>query len=200
MTSLEHESNDTSVSASDYGADNWDQENWGDMDVSSPEILFENIDYHLDFQTSQDPSSPLGGPASTLSATLAMNAANNAMTAALVNDARDGWENDEWGSLEEEPANEELEEKANSEMNHLIASRSNSNSQSHSSSGVYNNNIVNNISPTRNNGSAGADEILLNSSSNSNSNWDNYGTTWNDDDFEPVEDGNGGELTYLARL
>lgn len=34
MTSLEHESNDTSVSASDYGADNWDHENWGDMDVS----------------------------------------------------------------------------------------------------------------------------------------------------------------------
>lgn len=34
MTSLEHESNDTSVSASDYGNDNWDNENWGDMDVS----------------------------------------------------------------------------------------------------------------------------------------------------------------------
>lgn len=34
MTSLEHESNDTSASASDYGADNWDQENWGEMDVS----------------------------------------------------------------------------------------------------------------------------------------------------------------------
>lgn len=33
MTSLEHESNDTSVSASDYGNDNWDNENWGDMDV-----------------------------------------------------------------------------------------------------------------------------------------------------------------------
>lgn len=123
-----------------------------------------------------------------------MNAANNAMTAALVNDARDGWENDEWGNLEEEPANEELEEKSTNEMNHLVASRSNSNSQSHSSSGIYNNNIVNNISPTRNNGSAGADEILLNSSSNSNSNWDNYGTTWNDDEFEPIEDGNGGEL------
>jgi SCY1-like protein 1 len=43
MTSLEHESNDTSVSASDYGAaDNWDQENWGDMDVS---ILFYFIFY-----------------------------------------------------------------------------------------------------------------------------------------------------------
>lgn len=34
MTSLEHESNDTSASASDYGAENWDQENWGEMDVS----------------------------------------------------------------------------------------------------------------------------------------------------------------------
>lgn len=34
MTSLEHESNDTSVSASDYGNDNWDNENWGEMDVS----------------------------------------------------------------------------------------------------------------------------------------------------------------------
>lgn len=34
MTSLEHESADTSASVSDYGPDNWDQENWGDMDVS----------------------------------------------------------------------------------------------------------------------------------------------------------------------
>lgn len=34
MTSLEHESADTSASASDYGPDNWDHENWGDMDVS----------------------------------------------------------------------------------------------------------------------------------------------------------------------
>lgn len=34
MTSLEHESNETSVSASDYGNDYWDNENWGDMDVS----------------------------------------------------------------------------------------------------------------------------------------------------------------------
>lgn len=34
MTSLEHESNDTSASASDYGAEHWEQENWGDMDVS----------------------------------------------------------------------------------------------------------------------------------------------------------------------
>lgn len=34
MTSLEHESNDTSASASDYGGDNWDTENWGEMDVN----------------------------------------------------------------------------------------------------------------------------------------------------------------------
>jgi SCY1-like protein 1 len=33
MTSLEHESNETSASASDYGAENWDHENWGEMDV-----------------------------------------------------------------------------------------------------------------------------------------------------------------------
>lgn len=35
MTSLEHESNDTSASASDYGNNDWDNENWGEMDVSS---------------------------------------------------------------------------------------------------------------------------------------------------------------------
>lgn len=38
MTSLEHESNDTSVSASDYGNDNWDNENWGEMDVSDTQM------------------------------------------------------------------------------------------------------------------------------------------------------------------
>lgn len=111
-----------------------------------------------------------------------MNAANNILIATSVNDNRDGWENDEWGSLEEEPANEELEEKLSHDLNHLTASGSNSNS--HSSSGAYNNNI----SPTKNGSDGG--ETLLNSSSNSN--WDNYGTTWNDDDFEPIEDTNGG--------
>jgi SCY1-like protein 1 len=44
MTSLEHESNDTSVSASDYGADNWDQENWGDMDVSNCDFISMTFD------------------------------------------------------------------------------------------------------------------------------------------------------------
>ncbi|XP_070491007.1 N-terminal kinase-like protein isoform X2 [Chironomus tepperi] len=156
MTSLEHESNDTSVSASDYGAENWDQENWGEMD------------------TSQDPSSPMAGP-STLSANLNANS--------IVNEVRDGWDNDcDWGSLEEEPINEELEEKANNhDGNHASASRSNSNSQSHSSSGVCNNNTVNNISPIKNNGDGD-----INSSANSN--WDNYGTAWNDDEFEPIEE------------
>lgn len=111
------------------------------------------------------------------------------MTATSVNDNRDGWD-DEWGSLEEEPANEELEEKLNHDLNHLTASRSNSNSNSHSSS---NNNK---------NGSEGPGETLLNSSSNSNtnSNWDNYGTTWNqDDEFEPIDD-NGGEFECKFRF
>lgn len=125
-----------------------------------------------------------------------MNAVNIAAT--TVSEGRDGWENDEWGSLEEEPANEELEEKANNDMNHAAASRSNSNSQS--SSAVYNNNSVNDISPIRNNGSGGADDTLLNSSSNSNSNWDNYGSAWNDDEFEPIEDGNGRELKTQKTL
>lgn len=40
MTSLEHESNDTSASASDYGADNWDTENWGEMDVRIENMSF----------------------------------------------------------------------------------------------------------------------------------------------------------------
>lgn len=40
MTSLEHESNETSVSASDYGNENWDNENWGEMDVRLPVLAF----------------------------------------------------------------------------------------------------------------------------------------------------------------
>lgn len=189
MTSLEHESADTSVSASDYGADNWDQENWGDMDVSCFHSNDTRCLYCRLFQTSQDPSSPLAGPPPALSANLTLNV-SSVMSTAVVNDGRDGWDNDEWGNLEEEPANEELEERANHDSNHLSASRSNSNSQAHSqsSSGGHNNN-VNGGSPVQNNGSG---ETLLNSSSNSNSNWDNYGTAWNDDEFEPIDDGNSG--------
>lgn len=112
------------------------------------------------------------------------------ITSTTPNDIRDGWDNEEWGSLEEEPANEELEEKENNDKNHLTASRSNSNSHSTSSSSPYNNNVVNNTSPTKN----GGGETLINFSVNSNSNWDNYGTTWNDDEFEPIEDGTSGEI------
>jgi hypothetical protein len=120
-----------------------------------------------------------GPPAASMSA----NIQNTSAT--TVNDGRDGWDNEDWGSLEE--ANEELEEKEN-DMNHIPASRSNSNSQSHSSTsgGIYNNNIMNNISPTKNNG-----ESNLTTSANSN-NWDNYGSSWNDDEFEPIDE-TGGE-------
>lgn len=100
MTSLEHESADTSASASDYGPDNWDQENWGDMDVSylaANERLADRVlnGRLLNFQTSQDPSSPMAGTSNPLSASLNM--------IGTVNDARDGWDNEDWGSLEEEP-------------------------------------------------------------------------------------------------
>lgn len=146
-------------------------------------------------QTSQDPSSPLGEASSTIGASLNMNVASNTLAVSKVNDGRDGWENDEWGSLEEEPTNEELEEKENE--NHLTASRSNSNSQSHSSSAVSNNNGGNNISPTKNNGSGGAD-TLKNSSSNSNSNWENYGSAWNDDEFEPIDEPGAGVNCHFS--
>lgn len=127
----------------------------------------------------------MAGP-STLSANLNANS--------IVNEVRDGWDNDcDWGSLEEEPINEELEEKAsnNHDGNHASASRSNSNSQSHSSSGIVcNNNTVNNISPIKNNGDGD-----INSSANSN--WDNYGTAWNDDEFEPIEETGTGMLLFI---
>lgn len=107
MTSLEHESNDTSVSASDYGNDNWDNENWGEMDVSDNSSFYLvqiNVDsfYFTFAQTSQDPSSPLATVAASSiplqsSASIAPSSANR------QSDIRDGWDNDEWGSLEEEP-------------------------------------------------------------------------------------------------
>lgn len=122
--------------------------------------------------------------------------ANVQSASATANDGRDGWDHEDWGSLEEE-ANEELEEKAtNNDMNHITASRSNSNSQSHSSTsgGVYNNNIMNNISPTKNNG----DNTTINSSANSN--WDNYGSSWNDDEFEPIDETGMGKLDYFSLI
>jgi SCY1-like protein 1 len=114
-----------------------------------------------------------------------------------VNETHDGWDND-WGSLEEEPINEELEEKANNDINHVAASRSNSNSQSqsHSSTGVYNNNTMNNSSPTKNNGV----DTQINSSVISNSNWDNCGTGWNDDEFEPIDETGIGEKSMCNRF
>jgi hypothetical protein len=123
---------------------------------------------------------------------------SNLTTTIANHDIRDGWDNDEWGSLEEEPTIEELEEKANEMNHHSSASRSNSNSQSHSSSGNHNNNVLNNISPSRdNNGSNGDNSLNVNSNSISNSNWENYGTSWNDDDFEPIEDTNAGKIFMI---
>ncbi|XP_039958589.1 N-terminal kinase-like protein isoform X1 [Bactrocera neohumeralis] len=90
MTSLEHESNDTSASASDYGNNDWDNENWGEMD------------------TSQDPSSPMAGTSNNGQ----LNASN------ALNEVRDGWDNEEWGSLEEEPGEEEEEQEEHSQPLH----------------------------------------------------------------------------------
>lgn len=124
------------------------------------------------FQTSQDPSSPLVGTSSQLSASLNITSGDPAN---LGGDIRDGWENDEWASLEEEA---ELEEKANNiGNNHIEASRSNSNSNSNS---VTNNN--HNNSPAK--------MINDHSKTNANTNWEKSETTWGlDDEFEPIDDG-----------
>uniref|UniRef100_A0A182J9A2 N-terminal kinase-like protein n=1 Tax=Anopheles atroparvus TaxID=41427 RepID=A0A182J9A2_ANOAO len=94
MTSLEHESADTSASASDYGPDNWDQENWGDMDVRIVVVSKCAIQIEINV-TSQDPSSPTTGTAQLLNPNLNM--------VGSVSDVRDGWDNEDWGSLEEDP-------------------------------------------------------------------------------------------------
>lgn len=46
-------------------------------------------------QTSQDPSSPMAGTSNPLTTSLNM--------VGSVNDTRDGWDNEDWGSLEEVP-------------------------------------------------------------------------------------------------
>lgn len=97
---------------------------------------------------------------------------------AVLSEIRDGWENDEWGSLEEEPA-EEMEEL----NHHQNTSRSNSNSSS-----AANNNTENNISPIKNN----IHDMKINTNSNS-SNWEvTTSTNWNDDEFEPIDEPGAG--------
>ncbi|BFF91362.1 N-terminal kinase-like protein [Drosophila madeirensis] len=97
MTSLEHESNETSASASDYGNNDWDNENWGEMD------------------TSQDPSSPLAASSNNGGALVAPNA--------LI-EVRDGWDNEEWGSLEEDPCEEEEQAEQEHQQQQLLARQS----------------------------------------------------------------------------
>lgn len=49
------------------------------------------------YKTSQDPSSPMAGSSSNNGQVGVCNA---------ITEVRDGWDNEEWGSLEEEPVNE----------------------------------------------------------------------------------------------
>ncbi|XP_063697894.1 N-terminal kinase-like protein isoform X2 [Culicoides brevitarsis] len=158
MTSLEHESNETSASASDYGAENWDHENWGDMD------------------TSQDPSSPMAGNSSQISQ---LNLINN--------DVRDGWDNEDWGSLEEEPNEEEEEEREMQKTQtnspairptSISTSNSNNNQVHHNNSHYMNNdsNVQHNDTPT-----------LNSTNSPNNTSWNQF-DAWGDGEFEPIDD------------
>lgn len=117
MTSLEHESNDTtSVSASDYGNDiasDYGNDGWdvaGDMDVCLQLTNSISIDNSQNKQksnhtqqTSQDPSSPLAViPSSTIPLS------SSALAAQRNSDIRDEWSWNDWGSLEEQPVREEV--------------------------------------------------------------------------------------------
>ena len=110
----------------------------------------------------------------------------------VCNDNRDGWDNDEWGSLEEEP-NEEIEEKSNELNNHHDSSRSNSNSHSHS---TPNNNLGNHNSIAINDHNEHNDHVT----SKLNSNWDNYETNWNEDEFEPLDEPNTGKKIVFVGI
>lgn len=57
--------------------------------------LSNNKENDFSFQTSQDPSSPNAAEPSP--------STSNNLAAANLLDLRDGWDNEEWGSLEEEP-------------------------------------------------------------------------------------------------
>ncbi|XP_018327549.1 N-terminal kinase-like protein isoform X2 [Agrilus planipennis] len=81
MTSLEHEEGSRgNESVSDYDYDNWGEENWGDMETGGQ----------------MQSSSGSGGGGGTSDPTSPPSGSAPARTT-------DGWDNEEWGSLEEEP-------------------------------------------------------------------------------------------------
>ncbi|EDW81177.2 uncharacterized protein Dwil_GK11922 [Drosophila willistoni] len=190
MTSLEHESNDTSASASDYGNNDWDNENWGEMD------------------TSQDPSSPLAASSN-----------NGQLVAAnALNEVRDGWDNEEWGSLEEDPCEEEEQaeqEQQQQQMARQSISSTTSSSQHHHHQQQQQLNDLNdlidpmskinsgsqlrpkelpnlsssNTSPTANCNNISPPSSHLNNSTH-NANWNS--DSWADGEFEPLDEAGTG--------
>lgn len=82
MTSLEHEENSRgNESVSDYDYDHWgENENWGDMETGG--------------QMASSSGSGGGGGTSE---------AASPPSGSGTNKITDGWDNEEWGSLEEEP-------------------------------------------------------------------------------------------------
>lgn len=87
MTSLEHEDGSRgNDSVSDYDYDHWgDNDNWGDIETGG-QMASSSGSAGMTGGATSDPTSPPSG-------------STNAKTA-------DGWDNEEWGSLEEEPEND----------------------------------------------------------------------------------------------
>lgn len=86
MTSLEHEDGSRgNDSVSDYDYDHWgDNDNWGDIETG--QMASSSGSAGMTGGATSDPTSPPSG-------------STNAKTT-------DGWDNEEWGSLEEEPEND----------------------------------------------------------------------------------------------
>ncbi|XP_055324339.1 N-terminal kinase-like protein isoform X2 [Sitodiplosis mosellana] len=183
MTSLEHESNDTSVSASDYGNDlasDYGNDNWdiaGDMD------------------TSQDPSSPIAAMPST-SLSIASNAQNLSTQRNI--DPRDEWSWNDWGSLEEQPNEEERDENEDKEKESIKLTTGIINSK-FGLNEMYDEKktemIDQNNRPT-DLPSLSSNHIMTSpTNSNSNAVWNT--DSWADGEFEPLDEVNSGKCICM---
>lgn len=170
--------------------------------------------FHFTFaQTSQDPSSPLATVA-TSSIPLQSTTSIAASTANRQSDIRDGWDNDEWGSLEEEPVrllpklfnltsinlifefqneeerddNDETVSNAKSNENETPVNRSNT--QKNSEHSARPNDLPNLITNHTTATSA------MNLNSNSNAVWNS--DSWAEGDFEPLDEPNSGIVALAA--
>ncbi|XP_075148764.1 N-terminal kinase-like protein yata isoform X2 [Haematobia irritans] len=199
MTSLEHESNDTSASASDYGNNDWDNENWGEMD---------------------DPSSPMAGSPNNgpLSATAALvevrDGWDNEEWGSLEEDPgeEEAQEQEQQQmQLRQSPIRPHQQQLQQHQLNELIEplAKLNSHNTSPSKSTLGSSSLSSNLRPkdisanlsSASNTTTSPTPFLncnnisppqqksphhMNNSTNSNANWNS--DSWADGEFEPIDE------------